>query len=49
MKLLFAISLIFAGMLNLQAQKGLNYFLPKSESYDTKIPTPESFWGYQVG
>ncbi len=33
----------------LSAQVSLEYYLPNNISYDPSIPTPESFFGFQVG
>jgi len=30
-------------------QPSLNYYLPTTVSYDTSIPTPQSYFGFQVG
>ena len=45
--LLFTLSLL---TITLFAQKKtLNYYLPDSVAYDKNIPTPEDFFGFQVG
>ncbi len=31
------------------AQKGLNYYLPQGEQYDSAIPTPKAIIGHEVG
>lgn len=33
----------------LRAAQPLNYFLPSGTVYDSKVPTPEQFFGFQVG
>jgi hypothetical protein len=31
------------------SQISLDYYLPKNVSYNSKIPTPKAFLGYEVG
>ena len=46
--LVIMLALIFS-VNSIQAQVGLDYYLPKTITYDKAIPTPEAFLGYQVG
>ncbi len=44
--LVFLISISFIGIAQ---QETLKYYLPTDVSYDSKIPTPKQFLGYEVG
>lgn len=43
------IALLFLPSPLLFSQNNLDYFLPAGTTYDPKIPTPQSFFGFQVG
>lgn len=46
----FFLYLFFLGLhLSASAQVTLQYYLPEGQSYDSKIPTPKAFLGYEVG
>jgi len=47
-KLCLICAFIFTGVLSAQAVE-LDYYLPMDVSYDPSIPTPEEYFGYQVG
>lgn len=44
-----AIITLFILPVDAHAQKPLGYFLPSDVTYDQTIPTPESYFGFQVG
>jgi len=41
--------LVFSALLSAQAAKPLDYYLPAGTAYDPKVPTPEQFFGFQIG
>jgi len=46
----FFLYLFFLGLQwSATAQVTLNYYLPEGQSYDSRIPTPKAFLGYEVG
>lgn len=49
MRRLIVILSLSLWMFVLQAQKGMDYFLPANLTYDPAIPTPEAFLGYPLG
>lgn len=50
MRFIIALVLIMSSVFSLNAQKeDLTYFLPDDITYDTAIPTPEQYLGYQIG
>ncbi|HSO85924.1 MAG TPA: M14 family zinc carboxypeptidase [Draconibacterium sp.] len=49
MNKIFAVFFFIAGSLFSISQEKLDYFLPNDVSYDKNIPTPEQFFGQQIG
>jgi hypothetical protein len=47
-KLVYILCLYLISLVS-NAQTSLNYYLPTNVTYDSKIPTPKSFLGYEVG
>lgn len=47
--LFFAIVISSSILLPLRAQIQLSYYLPSNVTYNPAVPTPESFFGFQVG
>jgi Zinc carboxypeptidase len=49
MKNLFFFLLTLLSTVVFAQKKQLNYYLPESVSYDKNVPTPEEFFGFQIG
>jgi hypothetical protein len=49
MKNLILLLLTTLSTLVFAQKKQLNYYLPESVTYDKSVPTPEDFFGFQVG
>ena len=48
-KIAFVCLALLATFSAVAQRKSLNYYLPETVTYDAKIPTPEQFFGFQVG
>jgi hypothetical protein len=48
-KYIFTVLLFLVSLSFLSAQVTLDYYLPKGIKYDSKVPTPKEFLGYEVG
>ena len=44
-----ALCILVASAWPAAAQEKLDYYLPTKAKYDPKIPTPESYFGFQIG
>ncbi len=49
MKNLFLLFLTVLSTVVFAQKKQLNYYLPESVTYDKNVPTPEDFFGFQIG
>ena len=49
MKCLLLVSFCWVGLAFAAPALDLTYYLPNVDRYDPKVPTPESYLGYQVG
>ncbi|HHL71258.1 MAG TPA: zinc carboxypeptidase, partial [Bacteroidetes bacterium] len=48
-KFLFTGALVLAFVWPARAQVSLDYYLPAGTSYDSRVPSPQQFFGFQVG
>ncbi len=46
---IFVLGVLLGLTLSLQAQVSLDYYLPGETQYDPNVPTPQEFFGFQVG
>ncbi|MGH2566891.1 MAG: hypothetical protein ACRDGA_01005, partial [Bacteroidota bacterium] len=49
MRTLLIMSCLLIAVASSSAQVPLSYYLPNDVAYNTNIPTPESYFGFQVG